>query len=93
MLLLQFLQCPQSYLLLILNFLKLKITVTKFIKMSFPFSVPRCLAYEVITLFPLHDIEKLKSLEKNWYANFQRWDIPIGRQMVHIACTRFYLVI
>ena len=74
---------------LILNFIELIITVSKFIKVCFPFSVPRCLAYEVITLFPLHDVEKLKSLEKNWYANFQRWDIPIGKWMVHVSFPRF----
>jgi len=39
--------------------------------------VPRCLAYKVITLFPLHNFEKLKSMEKKWYANFQKWDIPV----------------
>ena len=44
-------------------------------------TVPRCLAYKVITLFPLHNFEKLKSMERKWYANFQKWDIPIGRKL------------
>eukprot|EP00794_Sanderia_malayensis_P019137 gene19137-21054_t len=39
--------------------------------------VPRCLAYDVITLFPLHEMAKLKSLRKDWYGNFNKWNIPV----------------
>ena len=46
--------------------------------------VPRCVASEIMQIYPLHYYDDLKPLKKKWYSSFSNWMQPIGKLIVFL---------